>query len=182
MSQLSGIEEKLNKALVKDAPFQLPEKVKKTIVQYLPILNLVLGVITIWAAWSMWQWAHAANRLVDYANELSRALGTTEVASTSRLSVMLWIGLIVLAVEGVLYIAAYPGLKARNKSGWNLLFYVALLNLVYGVVVAFTDYGSGLGSIIGSLIGSTIGLYFLFQVRSHYTGAKSSDSSPAKKS
>lgn len=180
MSQLNGIEEKLNKALVKDAPFQIPENAKKTIVQYLPIINLILGVVTLWGAWALWRWAHAANRLVDYANELSRALGTTEVAKTSRLSLMLWIGLIVLAVEGVLFVAAYPGLKARSKSGWNLLFYAALLNAVYGVVVAFTDYGSGIGSIIGSLIGTVIGLYFLFQIRSHYTGKKTADTSSTK--
>lgn len=170
MSQLSGIEDKLNKALVDDAPFQLPANAKKTIVQYLPIINLVLGVITIWAAYTLWDWAHRANQLIDYANGLSKIYGGNEIAS-SRLTAMLWVGLVVLAIEGILYIAAYPGLKARKKSGWNLLFYAAILNVVYGVVVAFTDYGS-VGNIIGSIIGSVIGLYFLFQIRGSYLGEK----------
>ena len=170
MSQLSGIEEKLNKVFVTEAPYQLPEKAKKSLVQYLPIINLVIGVITIWSALQLWRWAHAASRLVDYANDLSRAFGGKEVAA-ERLSFMLWVSLLVLLAEGVMWIAAYPGLKAHKKAGWNLLFYATILNAVYAVVVAFTDYG-GVSNTFSALIGTVLGLYLLFQVRSHYTGEK----------
>lgn len=171
---MGPLEEKLNKALVKDAPFQLPENAKKTIVQYLPILNLILGLITLWAAYTLWHWAHLANSVIDYANSLSAVYGGGKIATTSRLSVTVWIGLIVLAVEAVLYIMAYPGLKAHKKAGWNLLFYAALVNAVYSVVVAFTNYG-GAGNIVSGLIGTVIGLYFLFQIRSYYMGTKKSE-------
>ena len=57
--------------------------------------------------------------------------------------------------------------------GWNLLFYGALLNAVYGVFSAFNDYG-GAGSLIIQLVVSAIVLYFLFAIRDQYSGARSS--------
>ena len=72
----------------------------------------------------------------------------------------------------------FPGTREKKKSGWNLLFYALLINVAYGFVVMFTDYGS-VGSFIGSLIGSAIGGYFLFQIRSSYS--KSAPTRKAKK-
>jgi hypothetical protein len=168
MSALQNLETKLNDVFAKNAP-KLPANGRKAIVEYLPWVNLVLGLLTLWAAYALWQWAHVANGLVDYANRLSAAYGGPAVV-TRRLSFMIWVGLVVLAVEAVLYIAAFPALRARKKAGWNLLFYALLVNAAYGVVVLFTDYG-GFGSFVGSLIGSVIGLYFLFQIRGSYSAA-----------
>lgn len=64
---------------------------------------------------------------------------------------------------------AVPGLKAFKKAGWNLVFYALLINLAYGVIVAFTTYGT-FGDLLGAAIGSLIGTYLLFQVRSHFSG------------
>ena len=47
------------------------------------------------------------------------------------------------------------------------MFFALLVNLVYGVLVIFTDYG-GVGSFIGYLIGSVVGLWLLFQIRDKY--------------
>lgn len=154
----------------KNAP-RLPEKGRKTLVEWLPWLNLALGVLTLWAAYTLYHWASAANALVNYANSLSQAYGGPTV-STSNWSVTVWLGLLVLAVEGVLFIAAFPGTRAHQKSGWNLLFYALLLNAAYGVVSLFTNYG-GVGSLLGYLIATIIGLYFLFEIRGSYkAGAK----------
>ncbi len=173
MSQLSGLEDKLNKALVTDAPFQLPEDSKKWLVKYLPIINLVLGVFTLWSALAIWRWANAVDKAASYVNELTKAFGSAPIDDVSRFSVFLWLSLIMLAATGVLYIVAYPALKEKKKSGWNLLFYGALLNALYGVLVLFSDYGD-ISRLIGSVLGSIIGLYFLFQIRSHYLGSKAS--------
>lgn len=166
MSSLSKLESSLNDVFVKKAPFQLPEKAKKVIVKYLPWLNLVLGVLTLWGVYVIWQWAHSVSKVVDTLNQLSNYYGISEPVSRS-LSIGIWLALIVLLAEALLYIAAFPAIRARKKSGWYLLFYAMLVNVVYGVVILFTDYG-GLGSFIGSLIGSVVGLYFLFQIRSTY--------------
>jgi len=78
-----------------------------------------------------------------------------------------WLALGVLLVEAILYLLAFPATRDRKKSGWDLMFYAALVNIVYAVVVLFSNYG-GIGSLLGSLIGSAIGLYLLFQIRASY--------------
>jgi hypothetical protein len=167
---LNKIEDTLNDVFVKKAP-KMPENGKKALVQYLPWIDLVLGLITLWSALALWHWAHLANSLVNYANTINQLYGSN-TAQVNRLSTGVWLGLIVLIVEGVLYIAAFPGMRDRKKSGWNLLFYASLVNVIYAIVIFFTDYG-GVGTLFGSLIGTAIGLYILFQIRSAYTGQKS---------
>ena len=162
------LERNLDDLFVKSAP-ALPAGGKKFLVEYLPWINLILGVISLYTAWALWHWAHFANSLINYANSLSAAYGGPAVA-TNRMTIGIWLGIAVLAVEGLLYIAAFPGTRDRKKSGWNLLYYALLLNIVYGVVVLFTDYGS-VGNLIGAIIGSAIGLYLLFQIRASYSGA-----------
>ena len=169
MASTNQLEDSLAGAF-KSAP-KLPENAKKVIVQWLPYINLILGVLSLWAAYGLWKWAHWASEWTDAANNLSRAFGGTEVVSTSRMSVVVWLALIVIAVEGVLYIMAFPGTKALKKSGWNLMFYALIVNAVYGVVNLFYSYG-GVGSFLGYVIGTVIGLYFLFQIRDMYNGSK----------
>ncbi|MEK7594788.1 MAG: hypothetical protein AAB436_04075 [Patescibacteria group bacterium] len=177
MSALEPIEKSLDDLFVKNAP-ALPAGGKKMLVEWLPWLSLVFGLLSLWAAYGVWTWAHAASSLINYANTLSAAYGGPAVADVNRLSAGIWVGLAVLTIEALIYIAAFPGLRDRKKSGWNLLFYAALLNVVYGVVVLFTSYG-GVGNLIGSLIGSAIGAYFLFQVRASYTGKKAASKKAA---
>ncbi len=181
MAGLDNIEKSLDEALVKNAPFQLPKNVKEWIVKYLPYINVFLGVVTLWAAWAVYNAARATDSLVDLANQLSKMYGTESVAS--RLSAAVWLAVIVMVVEGVLWIAAYSGTKARKKSGWNLLFYAVLVNALYGLVTLFTYYG-GFMSFLSYALGTVIGLYFLFQIRSYYIsdGTKSATSKATKTS
>ena len=152
--------------LYKGAP-KLSQNAKKTIVNIWPIAALVFGVLQLWAAWVLWDWGRNVNKVLDVFNSY---LGTD--VGVRNLSAIYWISLVVLVVDAILLLAAYRGLKARAKSGWNLLFYGALLNAVYGVFSAFNDYG-GAGSLIIQLIVSAIVLYFLFAIRDQYSGAKS---------
>lgn len=174
MSAGSSLENTLGDVF-KNAP-KLPENGKKALVQWLPWINLVLGILTLWSAYALWNWARLANGLIDYANSISKAFGGTTVA-TNRLSIGIWLGIAVLVVEGVLYLAAFPGTRDRKKAGWNFMFYAALVNIVYAVVVIFTDYG-GVGNLIGYLIGSAIGLYLLFQIKDAYRGGSVSSAAP----
>lgn len=176
MSALDSLEKSLDGVFGAKAPVKLPENAKKTIVQWLPWISVVLGALTLWGAYALYNWARVANEVLDGLNELSRLYGGSGVAAT-RWSVGIWVSLVVVVIEGLLFLAAYPGLKARKKSGWNLLFYGSLLNAVYGLVLLFTDYG-GVGSFVGYLIGTVVGLWLLFQIRSAYSGSKST-STPA---
>lgn len=165
MSALQPLEKSLDDLFVKQAP-ALPAGGKKALVQYLPWINLFLGLIALYTAWVLWHWAHLANNFINYANSLSASFGAPPVA-TNRMSVGIWLGIIILAVEGLLYVAAFPGTRDRKKAGWDLMFYALLVNIVYGVVILFTSYG-GVGNLFGTVIGSAIGLYLLFQIRSSY--------------
>lgn len=167
MASTKQLESVLEDVFVKKAP-KLPEGGKKWLVKYLPWLTLLGGVFSLWSAYVLWHWAHAVNGLADFANQLCTAYGGTTCGTTSRFSFWVWTAIAVLAVEGVLYLLAYPGLKAQAKSGWNYIFYGALVNVVYAVVSLFTSYNS-FGNFIGALIGSAIGFWLLFQIRSAYT-------------
>jgi hypothetical protein len=165
------LEQKLNEVFVKKAP-ALPEGGKKALVQWAPIISLIVGVLTLLSAWSLWHWAHNASDLVNYANSLCNAFGANsscDGVNASRFTLWLWLGVIFLLAEGVLYLLAYPGLRDRKKQGWNYLYYGALLNVAYAIVSLFTDYDK-VGHFIGALIGSAVSFYILFQIRAAYAG------------
>jgi len=176
MAKSSELESKLNELFVDKAP-KLPENGKKALVQWSPWIALIVGILTLLAAVSLWHWAHLANSAINYANQICATYqgvyGPTDCGiSASRLTFWVWLALIVTAVEGVLYLLAFPGLRDRKKQGWNYLYYGALVNVVYAVVSLFTSYNA-VGNFIGALIGSAIGFYLLFQIRSHYLGTGS---------
>jgi hypothetical protein len=169
ISALDSLEKSL-RDLYKDAP-ALPHSAKKVLVEWLPWINLVFGLLAILSAYSLWHWARVADNLVNSVNSLVQPY----VAAPDRFSIMVWLGIILLLIQGVIMVAAYSPLKARQKPGWDLLFYAVLINILYGVAVAFTDYGAS--HLVGSLIAAVVALYFLFQIRPFYV----KKSSPVKK-
>jgi hypothetical protein len=92
----------------------------------------------------------------------------------SGISAVAWVGLALLVVQAVLFLVAFPSLRAFKKGGWNILFWAALVNVVYDVVYNLFGYGyMNFGQLLFSLIGAAVGLYLLFQIRPVYTGAMS---------
>lgn len=171
-SVISKIESELNNVFVKKAP-PLPEGGKKFIVQWAPIITLIIGVLSLLSALSLWRWASATSGFVNYAKDLCRtyAVDGCSTVSSSRWSVMIWLSIFIIIVQAVLYIAAYSALSAHKKSGWDKLFYASLISVAYAVVSLFSAY-SGVGGFVGSLIGAAIGFYLLFQVRNSYLDKK----------
>lgn len=166
MSAINSLEKKLDEVFVKNGPV-LPAGAKKWLVTYMPWISLIIGVLTLLATLSLWRAGHTVNELVNYANSLSQAYGGGKVATVNHLGIGYWLALITLAVEAVIYIAAFPALREKKKSGWNLLFYALLVNVAYGVFALFADY-AGTSNFIGAVIGTVIGGYFLFQLRGSY--------------
>jgi hypothetical protein len=74
--------------------------------------------------------------------------GTTYVVST-----------VILGVSIVLELMAIPGLFARSIKGWRLLYYATLV----GALSSLLSF-----NVLSGLVSALIGLYFLFQVKSHY--------------
>lgn len=165
MTQLEKLENNLDDVLNKKAPFKIPENGRKTLAGALWWLSLIFGVLQLWGAWALWHVAHWADAWVDYANSVSSAYGGGHVVNS--LGFFYYLALIVLAITAAMALLAAPGLKAKRKSGWNLLFYSLLVNVAYGVIVLFANYG-GFGDMLGAFVGSVIGGYLLFQVRSQF--------------
>lgn len=174
---MKAIENKLDELLVKKAPFQLPENGRKMLVSALPWLALIGGVLSVLAAWGVYQLATWANTWMNAANELGGLYGysgyTTAYATNAPL---LWISLLIILVQGIMFFMAFSPLKAHKKKGWDMLFWVSLLNIVYAVV--YVVAAPNVMSLIFSLIGSLIGLYLLFQVRSHYSASAAAHTAP----
>jgi hypothetical protein len=168
-SSVNQLEDKLGD-LYKGVP-DLPDNARKTLVEWAPWLALLAGLGSLWAAWAIWNLANYTDSLINYSNALSAYYGVPTV-SANHWTLALGLGLLALAVEGVLYLAAFPALRARKKSGWDLLFYGVLVNLAYALIALFAYPGDGFVRLIGALLGSAAGFYFLYQVRSYYGGKK----------
>jgi hypothetical protein len=164
-SRTAGLEKWLDELVNKKQPVQLPGEAKRWIADNVWWIVIIGGVLSLWSAWTFWQLGHYVDGLSRYVNELSRVYGSTTYAT--ELGPMWYLALVGLIIEGILLLMAFPKLKEHKKSGWDLLFYVSLVNIVIGVVYLLVP-GYGFGSLIGTLLGAAIGWFFLFQIRSRF--------------
>ncbi|MDQ3123462.1 MAG: hypothetical protein M3Q14_02170 [bacterium] len=154
--------------LYKGAP-KLSESSKETLVKVWPWLALVGGILQVLAAIALYRWAAAASDITSTANDFYRSIGAAPIVE-ERFSAWLWISLALLAVEGVLLLLAYPKLKRRERKGWDLLFLVGLLQVLYALVSFFVDGRGGLFSLLWNLLVSAVVFWLLFAVRDKYHG------------
>ncbi len=133
--------------LFKKAPI-LPVSFREGLVQVAPWLALIFGVLGILGGL-------ASVGLLTVFSPLAVFSGASGVASYGGGVIAAWIWL----ASSVLLLVAYPGIKARKLSGWNLLFWGVLVN-VAGSLIA--------GSLVGAILGALLGLYLLFQIKSYY--------------
>lgn len=163
MTSLQTIESRLQK-LFKDLP-PLPANAKESLVKAWPWIALVFGILQLLAAYSLWRLTSFVERLNSLITYYTAA---SPLSATDKM--IIYLGVIVLLVDAVILLMAYPHLKTRSRRGWDLLFLGALINVAYGVVQIFIS-GRGVGSFIFSLIGSAVGFYLLFQVQDKYKKA-----------
>jgi hypothetical protein len=170
--QLEKLELTLDEFLRKKAPWQMPDNARRTLANALWWLALIFGILQLLSAYEFWRQADKVNQAVDWANSLTSVYGTSIAPHVDKLGPFFYLSLIVLAVDGVILLLAVTKLKEHLKSGWNLLFYSMLLNVAYGVVRVFSEYGGGFGVFVWSFITSALGGYLLFQVRERFNGHK----------
>ncbi len=168
MTSLKSIETKLND-IFKGLP-AMPDSGKESLVKAWPYIALIFGILQLIAAWSLW-------RLTSYAERLSNlvALYTATNPLSSYDKTIIYLGVIMLVVDAVILLMAYPHLVTRSRKGWDLLFLAALVNVGGGVVQIFIN-GRGFGSFIFGLLGSAVGFYLLFQVRAKYSKGSAASS------
>lgn len=166
MNSLKGVEDKFSNVF-KDVP-QLSDGTKETLVKIWPWLALIGGVVQLWAAWALYELTKVADRLGDVARSLSIYYSGYNVGPSSMDKTIIYGGIVLVLINAVILLMAFPKLQARAKSGWDLVFLGSLINVAYSVLQIFT-YSRGIGNFIASLIGSALGFYLLFQVRSKFT-------------
>lgn len=159
--------EKALEGIFKSLP-PLPKDAKKGLADLLPWLVGIGGLLQLWAAWQLYRWADSWGRVADWANSWARSMGVD--TGTSAYSLWLWVSVIAAALTAVVLLAAFPKVQKKLKSGWDLVFLAAILNLIFGVVTLFIEH-YGNNNLIGALIGSAIGFYLLFQVREYFGGS-----------
>jgi hypothetical protein len=145
-STMSQLEHTLDLYLVKKAP-ALPKNIKEILVRFAPwlvILGIVLALPAIFGVFGL----GAMMSSMPYGAAVGAAWGFNVILST-----------IILIVVLVLEILALPGLFARTRKGWNLIFYSALVSAVSSLL----SY-----NIAAFIIGTLLSLYILFQVREYY--------------
>lgn len=169
---LQSLEAKLNEMLVTKAPFQLPPNLRKWLGTYawvFALIGAVLGVISIMPLLA----------LAGFGSVVGTVIGQ------SSLILFVWVSILVLIGYTVLLGVATPKLKRMEKAGWDLIFYSSLFFLAYDVFnwLRYMSFGSTFG-LIWNLLWTVVGLYFIFQVRSQFTGkatVATADKKPAKK-
>ncbi len=164
MKAVKDIENKLGD-LYKGAP-AMPDSSKESLANAWPWIALVFGVLQLLAAWFVWGVIASVEKLYTATNIYTAYTGVNYGLSSMD-KLFIYLGAVMLVVDGVILLMAYGPLKNRARRGWDLIFLAALLNLAYAVVSLFIQ-DRGVGSFIGSLIGSAIGFYLLFQVRDKF--------------
>ncbi len=158
--------------LFKDLP-QIPEQGRESLAKIWPWITLVVGILQLGAAYSLWQ----LTRVVDVLNNLSLyATGGTAGISTAD-KLFIYLGVALLVVQGVIFLLAFSPLRQRVRRGWDLIFLAALISLASDVVSIFIN-GRGVGNFIFSLIGSAIGFYLIYQVKAKFSATSATTPPP----
>jgi hypothetical protein len=139
----NGLEEILEKFFSK-AP-ALPNNVKEVIVSLTPWVTLIILVLALPALLLAFG---ISSFLLPFAVVAGATAGFGWLVS-----IIFGIGLLLLEL------IALPGLFARKRSAWKILFWVALLTALESLLRL---------QIISLIIGSLVSFYFLFQIKSYY--------------
>ena len=138
----------------KQAPFQLPVTFRKAIVQWMPWVNVVIGLLLL-------PLVLAVLGLGSLAAGLATSVGET-------VGPMYWISMLVLIASIALLFITFPGLQARKLSAWKLVFWADILYFVYNVVGGLGNPLTLINNLIGGVVSLLIGLYVLYQIKSYY--------------
>jgi len=143
-TMLAKLESTLNLYFAKKAP-AMPESVKEALVKYGPYLTAIMMVMALPIILGFLGLGAVLSPFA-YMGGYRYGFGFT-YSSLFTIAIIVMQGL------------ALPALFKRQISGWNFMFYVALLQAVQNLLRF--DLG-------GLIIGSVISFYILFQIKSYY--------------
>lgn len=157
---MQNLENKLNEMLVKNAPFQLPEGVRKWIAEYAWIFALVGLVLGVFGGLGLLA-------VLGLVSSVGVVVGATQYVFFA------WISFFALVAYLVVLGMAVPKLKNKQAGGWDLIFYSELAWFAYSVLYALSYIGAGaIFNLLWNVVGLIVSLYFIFQVREYFKGSK----------
>jgi hypothetical protein len=155
MSLFPKQERQLDHFLVHEAPFQIPEDGREWLVKYIPWIVLLFLALDVLAAIGL----VASGKFVGAVSHLSHmSLGLFFYPAVA-------LGLVQIVLLGM----CYSAVKAKERTGWELLFYYILIDVAIGVVTWLAHPISGLFGLVWALLLVVIKLYILFQIRHEYS-------------
>lgn len=146
----------------------LPQETRKSLADIWPVLVLFAGVIHLFFAWWLYEWARQVDTYVGLLRDTTYGINVTKTG----LGFWVWSAILILFINAILLIIAFPKLQKRLKVGWDLVLVAALINLVYGFINLFIEGRGGFLNVIGILIGSAISFYLLFEIREYFDKSK----------
>jgi hypothetical protein len=123
----------------------MPKNWVEVITKITPWISLVFGILGVLTSL-------AAFGIFTVATPFMAMGSGVGAASGNIVAAVLWF------VSSALMLASFPGTRAMKMSGWRLLFYSEVANLVSSVVI-FS---------LGGVVGALIVFYILFQIKHHY--------------
>lgn len=123
----------------------LPANAVESIFKIAPILALVFGILGVLLS-------IAGLSALSFLAPLAVVGGAAPRFGFGIIATIGWL------VSSVMMLMAYPGLKAGKMSGWNMLFWSEVVNVVTAVI----------GISIGNVVGAAIAFYLLFQLKPKY--------------
>lgn len=143
MKTTAKLEGQLDTLFTKTFPAQLPKWFSQIIAAWAWLIVPAVIIVQPWIGWGYWDDVRA---------------------ETSSPNFLFYISFLVMGLEMLLQLLAMRGLRERQRTSWQLLYYSAFCIPLYGIVRIFSSEGS-IGPLCGMIVLAAIFFYTLFQVR-----------------
>lgn len=141
---IDQLEAFLDEYMIKKAPFAIPLGGKEFIVTISPYLIIIFAIMAL-------PFIFVGLGLSVFFAPVALLAGHNTFGA--------FIGLVFAIITLIVEVVAIPGLFARTKKAWRLVFYASIISLL-GSILTF--------NIVSGVIGAIIGWYILFQVKELY--------------
>ncbi len=139
---LAKLDKSLELYLVKKAPV-LPKNAKEVLVKIAPWLALIFGLLAIPALLAVFGLG---------------AVATPFLLLAGQRTIIFWVGWVLSVGQVTLELLAVKPLFAKQRKGWELMFYSSLLGVVYSLA-SFSLFG---------LVMTVVTFYLLYQIKASY--------------
>ena len=169
MSTIKNLEQTLVQ-WQKKSPVHLPATWRRWLSDnswWLVIIGVILAVLSVIGSLRTLLWA---DEIMRTSRQFAEAFGVTVPGASFTSQLGLWISVATLAVAVLIQLRAVQPLRAKKKSGWDLLFLAVIVSLV-GSLVSGLVAGSIVSTVIGAAVAGLISWFVLFEIREQFLPA-----------